>query len=70
METGWTWEYIDDHMDLPRLSAMNRYWENHPPVHIMLKKLGIWAGIEKPPKSKSFDADPLAQMFMSGSGSL
>jgi hypothetical protein len=29
-------------MDLPRLYAMNDYWQQHPPVHIMVAAyLGI-----------------------------
>jgi hypothetical protein len=34
--TGWTWEYIDDHMTIPRLSAMTRYWNQNPPVHVLV----------------------------------
>jgi hypothetical protein len=26
-ETGWTWEYIGEHMTLPRLYAFDRYWK-------------------------------------------
>ena len=32
--TGWTWEYIADHVDLPRLAALQRYWARIPPLHI------------------------------------
>lgn len=30
---GWTWEYIDDCLTLPRLSALERHWRTAPPVH-------------------------------------
>ncbi len=30
--TGWTWEYLGQHLTLPRLYEMQRYWEQHPPV--------------------------------------
>jgi len=30
---GWTWEYIDEHMTLPRLDAMKDYWNDNPPLH-------------------------------------
>ena len=30
--TGWTWEYVGQHLTLPRLYEMQRYWEQHPPV--------------------------------------
>ena len=31
--TGWTWEYIDDHITLPRLYAMLAYLRKWPPVY-------------------------------------
>lgn len=34
--TGWTWDYVTEHVDLPRLEALNRYWAGHPPVHVMV----------------------------------
>jgi hypothetical protein len=33
---GWTWEYVDDEMTLPRLHAIFRQWKRFPPVHIMV----------------------------------
>ena len=30
---GWTWEYIDQNMTLPRLEDLNRYWAQYPPMH-------------------------------------
>ena len=29
--TGWPWEYVGEHMTLPRLTALNKYWEKNPP---------------------------------------
>lgn len=34
--TGWTWDYIGDHLDLPRLAALNKYWRLYPPVHLLV----------------------------------
>lgn len=34
--TGWTWEYIDEFMTLPRLGRMNDYWTRIPPLHILV----------------------------------
>jgi len=34
--TGWTWDYIDDEMTLPRLEALNKYWSDFPPVHLTM----------------------------------
>lgn len=33
---GYTWDYVEQHMDLPRLAAFNRYWVKHPPVHLLV----------------------------------
>jgi hypothetical protein len=33
---GWTWEYIDAQMTIPRLLAINEYQSNAPPLHIMV----------------------------------
>lgn len=30
---GWTWEYIDENMTIPRWNAIASYWRRHPPVH-------------------------------------
>lgn len=51
--TGWTWDYISEHVDLPRLAALNDYWSVHPPVHVMVAAyLGI--GAETKPKEQDF----------------
>lgn len=47
--TGWTWDYIGEHLTLPRLYALQKHWTVYPPVHIMA---AIWAGYKPaPPKS-------------------
>lgn len=33
--TGWTWEYIDENMTLPRLCELSAYWGKNPPTHII-----------------------------------
>jgi hypothetical protein len=45
--TGWTWEYINEYMTLPRLYAMDSYWESRPPTHMMV---AAYLGIKKQPK--------------------
>lgn len=40
--TGWTWDYIAENVDLPRLKALNLYWSDNPPLHRMVASfLGI-----------------------------
>jgi hypothetical protein len=34
--TGWTFEYVGNHVDLPRLRSLNRMWEEYPPAHVSL----------------------------------
>ncbi|MFK7088685.1 hypothetical protein AAFM71_07695 [Chromobacterium violaceum] len=40
--TGLPPDTITQQFDLPRLEAMNTYWRNHPPLHLMVAAyLGI-----------------------------
>jgi hypothetical protein len=32
--TGWTWEYIDEFLTLPRLNALQKHWAKYPPVDV------------------------------------
>ncbi len=61
MVTGWTWEYIDEHMTLPRLYEMNDYWAKYPPVHLMLAS---FFGVTK--QEKPLTGKDLVQMFPNG----
>lgn len=31
--TGWTWSYVREHVDLPTLEALEQEWLDQPPVH-------------------------------------
>lgn len=51
--TGWTWEYIDENMTLPRVISLNKHWAEFPPVHIgltMFSKAFLGTGKKKPDK--------------------
>jgi hypothetical protein len=41
--TGWTWEYLDEFVTLPRLNALLDHWATSPPVHITA---ALFAGVE------------------------
>lgn len=61
---GWTWDYCDWHLDIPRLISLNRYWRNSPPVHLLV---AAYMGI-KPRESEVPPATPdqmaeLSEMF-------
>jgi hypothetical protein len=55
MCTGWTFDQVGEQFDLPRLKAMQSYWEGNPPTHIMIARyLGI-----KPKEAPKPDNDGL-----------
>ena len=61
--TGWTWEYVEDELDLPRLTAMSAYWREHPPVHVLL---AAYVGYKPPSASTGnsvAEVDQLAQLL-------
>lgn len=36
--TGWSWDQVDA-LTIPRYRALRRYWEEYPPVHLLLRAL-------------------------------
>jgi hypothetical protein len=53
--TGWTWDYIAEHVDIPRLESLNRYLAAHPPLHMMV---AAYLGIKpKPPTPEHAESD-------------
>jgi len=34
--TGWNWDYVEDHLTMPRLRALKRHWATSPPPHQLL----------------------------------
>jgi len=45
MGMGWTWDYVDQHMTLPRLYEILAYWKRQPPLFLMVGwYLGIGSG--------------------------
>jgi hypothetical protein len=40
--TGWTPEYVEHHLTLPRLRALQAFWEDVPPIALLVARyLGI-----------------------------
>ncbi len=70
--TGWSWEYIDDHMDIPRLLKMNKFWRENPPLRDMVQAyLGIQIETEKDAGQQSEqDAESFMREFASIGGVL
>lgn len=48
---GWSWEYIDEEMTLPRMAAISKHWEQVPPVSITLAGIAAALGVKKPEKA-------------------
>jgi hypothetical protein len=55
---GWSWEYVDDQMTLPRLEIIWRQWKRFPPLHMMV---GAYLGYGK--KEAKPQNIPLDGMF-------
>lgn len=56
--TGWTWDYVLEHVDIPRLEALSNYWSDHPPLQWMV---AAYFGIK--PKNKTNNEDDIAQLM-------
>jgi len=53
MSTGWTLDYVGNHLDLPRLKTLNKYWKKFPPVHVLIASyVGYKEPAEETPASK------------------
>ncbi|HOX90233.1 MAG TPA: hypothetical protein PLN55_11530 [Burkholderiaceae bacterium] len=56
--TGWTWDYVEEHMDLHRYAALQRQWRRFPPLQRMVQAyLGIEPEDEPNEPSESMTAD-------------
>ena len=52
--TGWTWDYIEDSLTLPRYYALADYWQEHPPTHLLV---AAFMGYEATPKKPACGPD-------------
>ena len=52
MATGWTWEYVWEHMTLQRLEVFMRVWKDAPPPNVGLARvtalLKAFMGVKDP----------------------
>jgi hypothetical protein len=51
---GWTWEYIDEQMTIPRLEAITAYQREFPPQHVLI---AAYLGAGKKAKTSEFTED-------------
>lgn len=43
---GYTWEYIDNFMTLPKLAALTKYWSHWPPIGHLIAGIAIRVGYD------------------------
>ena len=74
--TGWTWEQAG-RLTMPRLQALNRYWRQHPPVHLLVAAyLDYKAPAEDEPQTTQRrpateqPVDPRTTPWMTGMGAV
>jgi hypothetical protein len=63
--TGWTWDYVADNVDIPRLTYLRDYWSQFPPLPIAVAH---YIGAAKPKakltsSSQEKQAEELLGMF-------
>lgn len=54
---GWTWEYVEEHMTLPRLYALIETWKQQPPAAVSLANIARALGWKpaEPARARSRD---------------
>jgi len=53
--TGWTWDYIEWNIDLPRLTALNKQWKQLPPLPIQMARIANYLGYKPSIEPKKND---------------
>jgi len=60
--TGWTWDYVEWHLDIPRLVALNAHWRRFPPPVVQLARIasmvGALLGIDSKPQPEQNRIEP------------
>jgi len=56
--TGWTWDYVLENVDIPRMESLNKYWSDHPPLQWM-----VAAYFDIKPKDKANSKDDIEQLL-------
>jgi len=60
--TGWTWDYVRDHVDLPMLQALEDEWLDRPPVHHLVAS---YLGYERPAQIEAKNDESLMALMAS-----
>ena len=52
VETGWTWDYVDEELTMPRADGFIKLWKHMPPLRATLMAIGVGLGMEAPKDDK------------------
>lgn len=58
---GWTWEYIDREMTIPRWRAIQAYQKKHPALHLIMAS---YTGVNKAIAEADADAAPAEESLL------
>ena len=69
--TGWTWDYVEWQLDIPRLLALNAHWSRLPPPALQLARIAAAIGLKSDavpaapttPAAQEEQAGSLMEMF-------
>lgn len=50
---GWSWEYVDEEMTLPRMEAIAKHWETVPPLSVSLASIAAALGVKRSDKKET-----------------
>jgi hypothetical protein len=50
VETGWSWEYVDEEMTVPRSKGFIELWKLTPPLRATLRAIAIGLGASPAPE--------------------
>ena len=45
--TGWTWQHVQHHCDLPIYFALCEWWQEVPPAAIQLRRIAQFLGLKQ-----------------------
>ena len=58
VETGWTWDYIDEEMTLPRSDGFLELWKQTPPLRTQISAICVMLGMPAPDSNEKPEARP------------
>lgn len=69
VETGWTWEYVDEEMTVPRSQGFINLWKITPPLRATLRGIAIFLGAGDPAPAAPKKSKPDLGAYLEAFGS-